>query len=567
MPPSPHEHAFSLALITALALVCLALFSTPGEPASVYVTNTGSDAHTCQQARNQATPRRSVNAGIACLAAGDTLILGDGTYSEQLSDVVSGETPNTVRPPSGLSWSQPTTIKSANPRKAVIDKPQPGEPYNHTVYLGRADTSYLSIEGLVIDGRGHGTCLWVGPGSHIRIQGNVIKNCGGNGVYSAVADDGSGGQDIHLLDNEIFNIATEEAGPPGRHAVYFTGNNSVMKGNYIHAPCPFYGIQATSEKGGLHHNVIENNRVVGCDQAGIYSQGSDTVIRNNLAENNCIGIYLASAPTLVSNNTIWGHHFGPNCPDSYGLIDSSSGSTLVNNVILQQMAGWAYIYSAKVPPTMQTNLCDAASGHTCQLTAAPGSVIVDGPAGNLTLQAGGPAVNTGTTVAQVPTDRLGVIRPQGAAYDLGAYEYSTSAPPEAGAGADTTPPTVAVTSPAPGASVSGMTTLQATASDNVGIAGFQYKLDGKNLGPEIVQPPYAYAWDTASSTPGVHTLAASVRDAAGNFATSVSVIVTVTPMAPGVPRPPAASALTCTGTINAVPGPVTMDCQPVTGTR
>ena len=38
----------------------------------------------------------------------------------------------------------------------------------------------------------------------------------------------------------------------------------------------------------------------GCDQAGIYSQGHTTTIRNNLLENNCIGIYLSSAPTLVA---------------------------------------------------------------------------------------------------------------------------------------------------------------------------------------------------------------------------------------------------------------------------
>ena len=193
-----------------------------------------------------------------------------------------------------------------------------------------------------IDGRGHGTCVWVGPSSHIRLKNNLIRNCGSHGVFGSVADDGSGCQDMQLLDNEIANVATEQGGPPGSHAIYFTGNNSVMRGNALHG-CPFYGVHATSEHGGVHSNIIENNRVVGCRNAGIYSQGHTTIIRNNLLEQNCISIYLASGPTLVAHNTIFGT---TPCSDSYGILDSSGGSTLVNNLILQQQLP---IYSTKTP--------------------------------------------------------------------------------------------------------------------------------------------------------------------------------------------------------------------------
>src|SRR5688572_2512970 len=43
---------------------------------------------------------------------------------------------------------------------------------------------------------------------------------------------------------------------------------------------------------------------------------------------------------------------------------------------------------------------------------------------------------------------------------------------------DTTPPTVSITSPASGATVSGTTTVSASASDNVGVAGVQFFVDG-----------------------------------------------------------------------------------------
>jgi hypothetical protein len=50
---------------------------------------------------------------------------------------------------------------------------------------------------------------------------------------------------------------------------------------------------------------------------------------------------------------------------------------------------------------------------------------------------------------------------------------------------DTIPPAVSLTAPAAGATVSGAAvTLSATASDNVGVVGVQFKLDGANLGTE-----------------------------------------------------------------------------------
>ncbi len=92
---------------------------------------------------------------------------------------------------------------------------------------------------------------------------------------------------------------------------------------------------------------------------------------------------------------------------------------------------------------------------------------------------------------------------------------------------DTTPPIVAVSAPAGGATVSGTTTVSATASDNVGVVGVQFKLDGANLGAEDTSAPYSTPWNTTSSANGPHTLTAVARDAAGNSTTSAAVNVTV----------------------------------------
>ena len=94
-------------------------------------------------------------------------------------------------------------------------------------------------------------------------------------------------------------------------------------------------------------------------------------------------------------------------------------------------------------------------------------------------------------------------------------------------GGDAIAPTVSLTAPAGGATISGTTTVSASASDNVGVAGVQFKLDGANLGAEDTTAPYSVSWSTTTATAGVHTLAAVARDAAGNKTTAVSVTVTV----------------------------------------
>jgi hypothetical protein len=70
-------------------------------------------------------------------------------------------------------------------------------------------------------------------------------------------------------------------------------------------------------------------------------------------------------------------------------------------------------------------------------------------------------------------------------------------------------------------------TVSASASDNVGVAGVQFQLDGANLGAERTSAPYSISWDTAAASNGSHNLTAIARDAAGNRTTSAGISVTV----------------------------------------
>jgi Bacterial Ig domain/Purple acid Phosphatase, N-terminal domain len=89
------------------------------------------------------------------------------------------------------------------------------------------------------------------------------------------------------------------------------------------------------------------------------------------------------------------------------------------------------------------------------------------------------------------------------------------------------PPTVALTAPTASSTVSGSSvTLSATASDNIGVANVQFKVDGTNIGSAITSSPYTTTWNSTSTSNGTHTLYAVALNTSGLYATS-SVSVTV----------------------------------------
>ena len=92
---------------------------------------------------------------------------------------------------------------------------------------------------------------------------------------------------------------------------------------------------------------------------------------------------------------------------------------------------------------------------------------------------------------------------------------------------DTTAPSVSISEPSAGASVANTISVAALASDAVGVAGVQFRVDGVNHGAEDTIAPYSVLWDTRGVTNGTHTLSAVARDAAGNVSTSAPISVSV----------------------------------------
>jgi hypothetical protein len=90
-----------------------------------------------------------------------------------------------------------------------------------------------------------------------------------------------------------------------------------------------------------------------------------------------------------------------------------------------------------------------------------------------------------------------------------------------------------VNEPSNGAIVSGANVvISANASDDVGVLGVQFLLDGAALGAEDTSAPYTTTWDTLAATKGAHQLSARARDTASQQTTSAPINVTVAKATP-----------------------------------
>ena len=96
------------------------------------------------------------------------------------------------------------------------------------------------------------------------------------------------------------------------------------------------------------------------------------------------------------------------------------------------------------------------------------------------------------------------------------------------------PPTVALTAPAPGATVSMTVMLTATAAastmNGLTVTRVDFMIDGTVVGTAMTSP-YTVNWDSTTATKGNHSLTAKVTDSVNDTATSPAITITVSNMA------------------------------------
>ncbi len=246
---------------------------------------------------------------------------------------------------------------------------------------------------------------------------------------------------------------------------------------------------------------------------------------NNLGAEDTTAPYSVSWNTTTASNA--SHTLTAVARDSLGVLWTSDPVTVT-------------VFNDTTPPTVSITspASGAIVGGTISVTASASDNVgvagvqfrLDGVNAGTEVTAAPYSVSWDSTTASNGSHSLTAVARDGAGNRTTsvaiAVTVSNGAPP------DTTPPTVSITSPAAGASVSGTVTVTANASDNVGVAGVQFLLDGVNVGAEATAAPYSAPWDTTTASRGSHALTAVARDAAGNRATSAPVSVTVVNASP-----------------------------------
>jgi hypothetical protein len=321
-------------MATALAWVAPAF--TYG--ATYYVAKTGNNSYSCMQAQSASTPKLTINSGISCLAAGDTLIIKAGTYVEGINDTI----------PSGTSTAARTTIR-ANAGDTVIIRPATGvgPDFLHGVYITK---SYVAVDSLVIDGvnvslpfRLNGTATGnllqnseiksvqkTGGSNCVTVQGSVtnasvinnkIHDCGNpaanlhHGIY--LKNTG------HLVEaNEIYNTTSY-----GVHVYDGTNRtgNIIVRYNYIHHNGNRGILIGSGDNNIAHHNIVANNASYGIE-VGFNAATNQQVYNNTIYGNglNCINVKTSSSNAKVKNNFCLRN--GTNT-----ILNSGTGSVLANN--------------------------------------------------------------------------------------------------------------------------------------------------------------------------------------------------------------------------------------------
>ena len=179
-----------------------------------------------------------------------------------------------------------------------------------------------------------------------------------------------------------------------------------------------------------------------------------------------------------------------------------------------------------VLPTALDNLhYIATSTNVDALTAGTHDVDVTAYGGHLRVTVDGD-VKIDTAVALPATVRPGFTAATGGLTNQ--HVVRNVAITSLQAAADTTPPSLELTSPTADSVVTGATAVTASATDDdSGVSTVSFALDGNPLGTAVTAAPYQLAWDTTTVPNGRHTLSATATDAGGNRATTKPIMVTV----------------------------------------
>lgn len=370
----------------------------------------------------------TIQAAVNAAQAGNTVLVFDGTYA------------GFVVTRSGTTNS-PITVKAAGSSAVINQVNSVGEG------IRVSDASFVTIEGFTLTGLpAYGLTARdatpAAPMHGLIFRGNTVTNSGSTNIYVSEA-----------ADSLVEGNSTSNSGEHGIYLANGGSDNTILRGNHCFNNA-VNGIHLNGDASigpggdGLHKgitiekNVIHGNAANGLDLDGI----QDSLIQNNLIYGNgnhaarAFQIDASAGPRNLAfvNNTflqgngnavlkltqdLGGHTFFNNI-----LVNDSSGTSLVvGNLSFQSndnivRGGLSLDGESAVISLAQWQ----ANGHDANSLASTSATLFSSPGTDFTLKSGAPAANAGVasfnSVPAPSADILGVARPKGSTFDIGAYE-------------------------------------------------------------------------------------------------------------------------------------------------
>ncbi|MFB3916906.1 MAG: DUF1565 domain-containing protein [Terriglobales bacterium] len=383
-------------LILAILLLARAVAAT-----DYYVSARGSDSNP----GTSRLPFRTIQRAANIVKPGDTVIVGDGTYS---NPVASG---------SGST---------------LLDITRSGTPGSYIIF--RAQHKWRAV----LDGLNNTTAEGIAiSGSYIRLQDFELTGFSDDAISNY-----RGGQFIEIVGNHIHHIGrycTDTA--IGRDGIFVAHDNITVEQNLIHD----IGRYSAGENGCAPSKPYYQG-----NDHGIYISGaSNVVIRNNIFYNITHGWSIHVYPKPVHNLSIVSNTFAFPNPWYAGQIIISApvtNSWIANNIFYEPKAAAIYFNPSdrkfpkthtisithNISTTAMTQLHSGFFGRLVTNFQAPGIVyasnreqtnplLASPSTQDFRLASGSPAIGTGLTLPQVVNDYSGVRRANPPS--VGAYEY------------------------------------------------------------------------------------------------------------------------------------------------
>jgi len=454
------------------------------QAATYYVSLSGSDAN---DGLSESRAFRTINQGVQTAIAGDTVIVKPGNYGKEMIVPPRSGTSDTNR--IVIKAETTGTVTIMDPCTSSSCRTGIGFDLNSISYMtidGFEIVNYGTGIDLLDGGNGgnnifRNNILNSNKNQGIRFwqsHNNVIErnqfldpstspqpNCQSTGSCMAYGVQIFHSDNTQILNNYFFGKF--------HHMISFKKNDQggLVKGNTF--------------EGGLFTAVElgQNDRMTDCQLGrpptdGALPPSANIIVEDNLFRPGASPTFVLknaihvryTKDAIVRNNFIEGSN-GP--PDSHGIWvwPTSSGAKVYNNVIVNspryamRIEGPVSLYNNDFVNTLGINLVTSGTRHCEPLV---GAILADvnnyrsdsysytanpdqfvGPFTTLAepatpnpqfspdfrrahafrLNSTSPLVNAGTTTIEVTSDFDGIPRPQGSAYDIGAFEFSLAGPP------------------------------------------------------------------------------------------------------------------------------------------